>query len=220
MSEEKKEALTVDTAAEDTAKQPDDIAEETSVLVMEDATAVDGRLSVSEDSRSEKELLQELVELQKKTANRQLVATVATCTLAASFIIALLIVVPKLLTMSAEISAVVANTEKLVTEADELIAQTEQSLTGIDTMISNVNDLVVDNTEAVSEALKNIQSIDIDQLNEAIRNLSDAVEPLAKLNNNLSGFFGGVGSGISNGIGGITEGISNGISGLTGGSNN
>ena len=209
MSEENKEIMTTDNEAE-----------ETSVVAVEDARTVDGQLSVSEDGRSEKELLQELVELQKKTASRQLVATVATCTLAASFIIALLIVVPKLLTMSAEISAVVANTEKLVTEADELIAQTEQSLTGIDTMISNVNDLVVDNTEAVSEALKNIQDIDIDQLNEAIRNLSDAVEPLAKLNNNLSGFFGGVGSGISNGIGGITEGISNGISGITGGSGN
>ncbi|MCR5337476.1 MAG: hypothetical protein K6E75_02860 [Lachnospiraceae bacterium] len=209
MSEENKEIMTTDNEAE-----------ETSVVTMEDAGTYDGQLSVSEDGRSEKELLQELVELQKKTANRQLVATVATCTLAGAFIIALLIVVPKLLTMSAEISAMVANTEKLVTEADELIAQTEKSLTGIDTMISNVNDLVVDNTEAVSEALKNIQDIDIDQLNEAIRNLSDAVEPLAKLNNNLSGFFGGVGSGISNGIGGITEGISNGISGITGGSNN
>ncbi len=209
MSEENKEIMTTDNEAE-----------ETSVVAVEDARTVDGQLSVSEDGRSEKELLQELVELQKKTASRQLVATVATCTLAGAFIIALLIVVPKLLTMSAEISAMVANTEKLVTEADELIAQTGKSLTGIDTMISNVNDLVVDNTEAVSEALKNIQDIDIDQLNEAIRNLSDAVEPLAKLNNNLSGFFGGVGSGISNGIGGITEGISNGISGITGGSGN
>ena len=148
------------------------------------------RETAGENGKSERELLAELIELQKKTANRQLAAALASGAMAVIMAIALLIVVPRLMKLSGEVSSMVENTQKLVVEADTLISQASESLGGIDTMISNVNQVVVDNTQAATEALSNVQNIDIDKLNEAIRNLSDAVEPLAKLNNGVSGLFG------------------------------
>ena len=137
-------------------------------------------------------LLNELVQLQKKTATRQLIAMTASVIIAVCFAIALIIVVPMVVRMSKEVSAMAASTQDLVKEAEELITQADDSLKGIDSMIENVNKVVVDNTQAVTEAISNIQNIDIDQLNEAIRNLSDAVEPLAKLNNSISSGVSGI----------------------------
>ncbi len=132
---------------------------------------------------SEKELLQELIRLQKKTADRQLVASIACVVIAVALGIAVLVVVPKVLRTAEEVSAMVQETEKLV-------AQAETSLAGIDDMITNVNKVVVDNTQALTDAVGNIQNIDTDGLNTAIKNLSDAAEPLAKLNNQVSTWFG------------------------------
>ena len=50
-------------------------------------------------------------------------------------------------------------------------------------MTENVNGVVTDNTQAVSDALEEINSIDIEQLNQAINDLSSVVRPLAQLFN-------------------------------------
>ena len=143
---------------------------------------------MDEESRSietrENELLEELIKLQKKTANRQLIATVCSIITAVAFVAALFIVVPKITATAQEVSAMVGSTEKLIEQA-------QGSLGEIDGMVANVNKVVVDNTQSLTDAVGNIQNIDIDNLNQAIQNLSDAAEPLAKVNNKLSGIFGG-----------------------------
>ena len=133
--------------------------------------------------KSEKELLAELVKLQKKTANRQLVAAIGCVSIAVVIAIALIIVVPRVLNTASEVSSMVENTETLISKA-------ESSLEGLDTMIKNVDKVVVDNTEAMTSAVANLQNIDTDALNIAIKNLSDAAEPLARLNNQVTTWFG------------------------------
>ncbi len=137
---------------------------------------------ITEENKSEVDLLKELILLQKKTANRQLVASIACVVLPVIFTVAFLIVVPRVITMSAEVNSMVADTQKL-------IANAQSSLEGIDGMIENVNKVVVDNTQSLTDAVSNIQNIDTDGLNEAIKNLSDAAEPLAKLNNQVTNLF-------------------------------
>ena len=136
----------------------------------------------SEGKETELELLRELVRLQKKTANRQLVAAIGSIALAVIFAVALMIVVPKAL-------AVLLDLSETATQTQELVAQAQTSLKGLDTMIENVDKVVVDNTQALTDAVGNIQNIDTDGLNEAIKNLSDAAEPLAKLNNQVGKLF-------------------------------
>ena len=70
-----------------------------------------------------------------------------------------------------------------VTCAKELGLPLDNLLGG---MVENVNTLTTDSQSAVTEAIEKLDAIDIDTLNKAIRDLSDVVEPLAK----VSHFFG------------------------------
>ena len=47
-------------------------------------------------------------------------------------------------------------------------------------MISNVDTVLTDNTEAMSEAIQKISDIDIKGLNDSIKKLNDAVDLLNK----------------------------------------
>ncbi len=53
----------------------------------------------------------------------------------------------------------------------------------LDQMISDVDHLVSSSEESIHAALKKINDIDINTLNQAIQNLSDVVEPFAKFMN-------------------------------------
>jgi methyl-accepting chemotaxis protein len=72
-------------------------------------------------------------------------------------------------------------------EMNASMQQLSATMTGIDKMVGNVNTLVEDNMDAVTESLGKVQAIDIDKLNESIAHMSDVLEPLA----NISNFFGG-----------------------------
>lgn len=48
-------------------------------------------------------------------------------------------------------------------------------------MVANVDQLVTSSQDGVAQALEKINTMDIEELNKAIANLSDVVEPLAKL---------------------------------------
>lgn len=71
----------------------------------------------------------------------------------------------------------------------ELIMEDLQVITSelaeadINQMISDVDELAVRSQENIGSAMEKINAIDIDGLNQAIRNLSDAVEPFAKFFN-------------------------------------
>lgn len=71
----------------------------------------------------------------------------------------------------------------------ELIMENLQVITSelaeadINQMISDVDELAVRSQENIGSAMEKINAIDIDGLNQAIRNLSDAVEPFAKFFN-------------------------------------
>ena len=65
----------------------------------------------------------------------------------------------------------------------DVLAHMGSSLDGMDTLTENANKMVTDNTDAVAEALAKLGGIDFETLNQAIRDLADVVEPLARLTN-------------------------------------
>ena len=58
-------------------------------------------------------------------------------------------------------------------------------LAGMDlgTMVQNVDTLVATTQEGVEQTMEQMNAIDFEELNRAIANLSDVVEPLAKFFN-------------------------------------
>ncbi len=128
------------------------------------------------DSLSEKQLLEEILKAQKKTLLGTRIVAVAAVGICVAVCISLGILVPKVITTLDNVNDAVARTETLVASA-------EQSLSEIDGMITNVNDLVLDNTESLEQAMENLNSINFDELNQAIQDLGDVVEPLANFVN-------------------------------------
>ena len=82
--------------------------------------------------------------------------------------------VPQFQSMAQQAETVLSNLE---TVSNELAAV---DLAG---MVDDVDTLVSDSQTALTEALIKLNSIDLDSLNKAINNLSDVIEPLAKLGN-------------------------------------
>lgn len=81
---------------------------------------------------------------------------------------------------------------EVVVQAQKLAGQAETVLTNLETvtrqlaqadlagMVENVDILVTSSQEGVSQALDKINTMDIEELNKAIGNLSAVVEPMAK----------------------------------------
>lgn len=107
------------------------------------------------DSR---ELLAELARYQKKEVSHARLGTVVGILLMAALLVTLLVVLPRAVT---------------------LLNHMEQSLQEIDTFVEHADRVVSENTDAVGEALSKVNGVDFDTLNQAIRDLSDAVRPLA-----------------------------------------
>ena len=115
------------------------------------------------DSR---ELLSQIARYQKKEVNHARMNTVVGVLVAAVLLLTLLVALPR---------------------AVALLDHMEQSLREIDVFVQNADQMVSDNSEAVTEALGKVNAVDFDSLNTAIRDLSDAVHPLAQLARLISG---------------------------------
>ena len=115
----------------------------------------DNRTLEQMDSR---ELLAELARYQKKEVGHARLGTVVGILLMAALLVTVLVVLPR---------AVI------------LLNHMEQSLQEIDTFVEHADRVVSENTDAVGEALSKVNGVDFDTLNQAIRDLSDAVRPLA-----------------------------------------
>jgi len=130
---------------------------------------------------SERELLIELIKEQRKASKRSLITAVSLVAICLIFGAAVLVIVPKVTATLNNAYQAIDNIEAVVANADKAIGSVEQSLSGIDKMVKNVDKVVVDNTDSVSKTVDRMSSIDITSLNKSIKDLSDIIEPLAKL---------------------------------------
>ena len=126
------------------------------------------------DGPTETELLAEMVKLQKKTAKRTGVVAFSMIVIAAVVLASAVLIVPKVMTtlMAAETT---------LEQATTLMGDVKNSLDGMNKMISNVDTVLTDNTEAMSDAIKKIGDIDIDGLNDSIKKLNGAIDSLNKI---------------------------------------
>ncbi len=95
--------------------------------------------------------------------------------LAVAFI-ASAILIPKALRTLDHVDATLAGIDSLSETAEEALAAANAAA-------DNANKLVADNADAVAEAMEKFNSVDFESLNKAIKDLSDIVEPLAKVSN-------------------------------------
>ena len=135
---------------------------------------------VNYQEMSEHDLLVAILKAQEKDAQRGLAAAIAGFTVAAVFAVAFMIIIPVAINSLRNIDKAIENCTVMIESATVTIEQAQTTLGSIDEMTENVNGVVTENTDAVTEALDEINSINIEQLNQAIDDLSSVVRPLAQ----------------------------------------
>ena len=102
----------------------------------------------------------------------------AFCLIAAACCAVLLLtvlkLVPQLQALTEQADIVMTNLETVTEELTKL---------DLEAMVENIDSLVGTSQGGVSSAIEKLEQIDIDTLNEAISDLSDVIEPLAKVAN-------------------------------------
>ena len=114
------------------------------------------------NQKNEKELLAELIDLQKEEKKRANVTMIIAACVLAVIIIVSAIVVPKAV--------------RVINETNKFVIQAQES-------VEKMNEIMSENAEGVADIITGIGEVDFDSLNQSIQALSDVMTPLAKIFN-------------------------------------
>lgn len=112
-------------------------------------------------------------------ARLQMILSIISVICCIVLLIAGLTFLPKIQAIVTEAEKIVNNMEALTTE----LAKTEFTdvVDNINSLVSNVDELVATSQQGVEQTMSKINAIDFDALNSAIEDLSNVIEPLAKV---------------------------------------
>ena len=125
--------------------------------------------------------MEKLIGLQRKTLRQTRITALAFLTLLIVTVLALAYALPKIMALASHADEVLTTTAELAAAVGDFVEETRPMIEDVSALVANANDLVLDNTEAVSDAVTKLNDIDIERLNEAIDGLATAVQPLARL---------------------------------------
>ena len=146
----------------------------------------------------------ELLEKLEKNSAQQLLFTKILCVLCALILVCSLVMmfsvtgaVKELMTLAEPLQELTEQVQNLTAKADVTITDlakeadavmkdlgiVAEALAAADlgSIVDNINNLASESQGAVADAMKKLDTIDIETLNKAIKDLADVVEPLAKL---------------------------------------
>ena len=133
-------------------------------------------------------LLEKLEESNRKQvsyARMQFLFSVVAAVCCIILLITVIGLLPRIQEVAAQIEDIALQVYGLASQAETVLSNLEvvtQELAEVDlsAMVSNVDSLVTTSQAGVEQAIEKIDNIDFDALNQAIKDLSDVVEPLAK----------------------------------------
>ncbi len=125
--------------------------------------------------------LKELLEWEKKEAKYAKRTSMLLGALVLIFLVVAVIIVPKAVTVLENTNEAVVTAQKSLDKIDTQLDSIQTMTDSITKTSDNMNTMVEDNAEQLTEAVKKMQSIDFEGLNQAIEDLQTAVKPMAKM---------------------------------------
>ena len=132
--------------------------------------------------------LVELLERMEQTNNKQVfyarlqfLFTVVAALCCVVLLLSGMSVLPKLQETAVQAEAVLTNLETVTTELANV--DLNSMVQNVDTLVTDVDGLVGTSQVGVEQALEKLNAIDFDALNEAIKDLSDVIDPIARFFN-------------------------------------
>ena len=134
-------------------------------------------------TKDDADVLTELRDLTRKKLRLQYISTACIGGMLAVLIISVLVMVPRVSTTLAHINNVAAKAEESLAKAQESIEQINDMTKSMEQASSNLNKLVDENGESLGAAIKSMTEVDYEGLNQAIKDLQDAIGPMANFMN-------------------------------------
>ena len=120
---------------------------------------------------------------QTRYARLQFVFTLIAATACVALLLTGMKILPQLKNTVAQAEIVLDNLEAVTSELAE--SDVSGMVENMDTLVTNVDGLVSSSQEGLEQTIQKINTIDFDALNDAIKDLSDVVEPIAKFFKNF-----------------------------------
>lgn len=127
----------------------------------------------------EESYLEELVKNSRKQLFYDRIKTLAALVIAAGVIYCAIMVLPSIMNTVQHANQVMAQVSDTITLADEAIESITEMSESITDMGDNMDTFITENAESVEEVMKKIEAVDFENLNKAIKDLGDVVEPFA-----------------------------------------
>ena len=134
------------------------------------------------------ELLRQILEADKKEVRYAKLAALFSFGLFVILLIVAAILVPKVVSTLATVNSTIITAGQTIENANGTIEQANGAIEGINEMTSsitgtseNMNTMLTDNSQSLTDAVEKMNNIDFEGLNKAIQDLQDAVGPFANL---------------------------------------
>lgn len=124
------------------------------------------------ENKEQQEILLEIKNLTKKKLFWQKIATCCIAAIAAIVLVTMVIVIPQL-------EATLNHINDTAIKAQDSLNEANTMITSITEASENFDSLVAKNGEGLTSAVESMSEIDFEGLNEAIKDLQDAIGPLA-----------------------------------------
>lgn len=124
------------------------------------------------ENKEQQEILLEIKNLTKKKLFWQKIGTCCIAAIAAIVLVTMVIVIPQL-------EATLNHINDTAIKAQDSLNEANTMITSITEASENFDSLVAKNGEGLTNAVESMSEIDFEGLNEAIKDLQDAIGPLA-----------------------------------------
>lgn len=128
----------------------------------------------------QEDLLTQLVKNSEKQLFYARIRTLATVIIAGGLLICMIVLAPEVLKTVSQANAIMVQASETITLADTAIESITEMSASITEMGENMDTFITENAESVSQVMKQMEEVDFESLNKAIKDLGDVIEPLAK----------------------------------------
>jgi hypothetical protein len=145
------------------------------------------------NNESLEDLLRQILEADKKEVKYAKRAAFFTMGLFIIFLVAAIIIVPKAVETLSHVNEAVVSAGDTFKGAEDTLESVNEAIDNINVMSGsitqtseNMNGMLSENAQALTDAVEKMNAIDFETLNKAIKDLHDAVGPFANFMNKFS----------------------------------
>lgn len=121
--------------------------------------------------------LQLILERMEQNSRKQLLYSRIQCVFSVIAALCCMVLLAKILQFMPQLELLAEQLELVLTDLESITGELEKL--DLTKMVDNINSLVTTSQSGVEEALKKINEIDIDALNQAVEDLAAVIQPLA-----------------------------------------